>query len=200
MERVGIKDRALVETFHCKDPVTHIITLNIRRRHLTKQQQADLIVAAIKAGDKLDQVEPVSEKTGFEIDNKKLAALSDGNFASKGGRGKRSGLKSKATVAAGKDHGISEATVKRAIAKAEGRAPKQWKLSPTWDAKLELDAARGRYLARCTDPRVDLDAEQKRIFDAFREIAGNRLAQKPADGGNGDGRDDCVSENCGAGQ
>ena len=42
MERIGIADDALVETFHCKDPVTHIITLNIRRRHLTPQQQAAL--------------------------------------------------------------------------------------------------------------------------------------------------------------
>src|SRR5262249_10691876 len=40
-ERVGV--HPLTETFICKDPVTHIITLNIRRRHLTKQQQADLI-------------------------------------------------------------------------------------------------------------------------------------------------------------
>ena len=31
------------------DAVAHIIGLNIHRRHLTKQQQADLIVAAIKA-------------------------------------------------------------------------------------------------------------------------------------------------------
>ena len=60
MERVGVTEH-MTETFVCKDPVTHIITLNIRRRHLTKQQQADLIVAAIKAGEKLDQVEPVSD-------------------------------------------------------------------------------------------------------------------------------------------
>jgi ParB/Sulfiredoxin domain len=101
MERIGIADDALVETFHCKDPVTHIITLNIRRRHLTKQQQADLIVAAIKAGEKPDQVEPVS----------------------KGGRSKVNPTKKKA-VEAGKKAGISEATVKRAFAKAGGKTPK----------------------------------------------------------------------------
>ncbi len=32
------------------DPVAYVISANIRRRHLTKQQQADLIVAAVKAG------------------------------------------------------------------------------------------------------------------------------------------------------
>src|SRR4030095_1868928 len=58
-ERVGVSP--LIETFTCKDPVTHIITLNIRRRHLTKQQQADLIVAAIAAGEKPRQDGEVSK-------------------------------------------------------------------------------------------------------------------------------------------
>lgn len=32
------------------DPAAYVISANIRRRHLTKRQQADLIVAAVKAG------------------------------------------------------------------------------------------------------------------------------------------------------
>jgi AraC-like DNA-binding protein len=100
MERIGIADDArVVETLHCKDPVTHIITLNIRRRHLTKQQQTELIIAAVMAA-KPPQVEEVS----------------------KGGRGKVNETKTKA-VAIAADLGISESTVKRGFAKAEGRTP-----------------------------------------------------------------------------
>jgi hypothetical protein len=33
------------------DPAAYVISKNIRRRHLTKRQQADLIVAAVKAAD-----------------------------------------------------------------------------------------------------------------------------------------------------
>jgi ParB-like chromosome segregation protein Spo0J len=104
MERAGIKQKDVWIDKHYRegDPVSIIIGLNIHRRHLTKQQQADLIVAAIKAGEKPDQVEPVS----------------------KGGRGKVNPVKAKA-VAAGKEHDISEPTIKRAIAKAEGREPKR---------------------------------------------------------------------------
>ena len=96
MERAGLLGGYIDKHYRQGDPVAHIIGLNIRRRHLTKQQQADLIVAAIRAGEKLDQVEPVS----------------------KGGRGKVNKVKAKALeIAAAAD--ISEATVKRAIAKAE---------------------------------------------------------------------------------
>ena len=59
MERVGIVDQARLETFACDDPVPDIISLNLRRRHLTKQQQAALIVAALAAAKPV-QVEPVS--------------------------------------------------------------------------------------------------------------------------------------------
>jgi hypothetical protein len=101
MERLGILDDVLVETFHCGDPVSHIISRNLRRRHLSQQERADLIVAAIKAGQKPPQHEAVS----------------------KGGRGKKNPVKEKA-VAAGKAHGISKATVERSLAKAEGKTPK----------------------------------------------------------------------------
>jgi hypothetical protein len=88
------------------NPVSEIITLNIHRRHLTKQQQADLIVAALKAGEAPRQLEEVPKrhvkgKAGSEKDP----------------------LKTKA-VAAGKAHGISKSTVERSLAKAEGKTPK----------------------------------------------------------------------------
>ena len=50
MERVGFElDPGDVDQLHDGDPVAYIMSANIRRRHLTKQQQADLIVAADKA-------------------------------------------------------------------------------------------------------------------------------------------------------
>src|SRR5215813_14483298 len=36
------------------DPYTYVISRNIHRRHLTKEQQADLIVKVMKAGDDFD--------------------------------------------------------------------------------------------------------------------------------------------------
>ena len=97
MERAGIvveeKRRVLP---HYKDPVAHIIGLNIHRRHLTKQQQADLIVAAHLAADKPRQVGEVS----------------------KGGRGKVDAVKA-AAVATGQEHGISKRTVERSISARE---------------------------------------------------------------------------------
>jgi hypothetical protein len=83
------------------DPVAYTISANIHRRHLNKHEKADLIVRAVKAGEKLAQVEPVSA----------------------GGRGKVNKVKAKA-VAEAEKVGISEATVKRALAKAEGKQPK----------------------------------------------------------------------------
>jgi ParB-like nuclease domain len=64
-ERAGVQlDPRLIERVFCGDPVTWIITLNIHRRHLTKQQQAELIVTAHEAAAKLVQVEPVCTKGG----------------------------------------------------------------------------------------------------------------------------------------
>jgi ParB-like chromosome segregation protein Spo0J len=50
MERVGIDyHEGNAETVYTDDPVAFVITRNIHRRHLTKQERADLIVAAHKA-------------------------------------------------------------------------------------------------------------------------------------------------------
>ena len=37
------------------DAISFVISANIKRRHLTKQQQADLIVAAVKAGITMEE-------------------------------------------------------------------------------------------------------------------------------------------------
>ena len=103
--------------------------------------------------------------------------------AAYGGRGKKNPIKEKA-VAVGKKHGISEATVKRSIAKAEGKLPepKRYTARPLPKPKsgkpvVGLDAARRHYLDLCAGPDVDLDAEQDIIADALREIAGKRKSR-----------------------
>jgi len=65
MDRAGIPLREWNIRRLCNcNPIATIIGLNIRRRHLSKQQEADFIVAAVKAGKKPDQAEPVSHKGG----------------------------------------------------------------------------------------------------------------------------------------
>jgi ParB-like chromosome segregation protein Spo0J len=100
-ERAGIKLPIFERFYITSNPVAFIIGANIRRRHLDKQQQADLIVAAVKAGEKPRQVDEVS----------------------KGGRGRINTVKAKAVAEADK-HGISKSTVERSLAKAEGKVPK----------------------------------------------------------------------------
>ena len=147
------------ETVFMGDPVAYIISLNIHRRHLTKQQQADLIVAAL-ATAKPVQVEPVSQKvwikspcgtplweTPFDTVEEFYEA------ARKGGRGKKNALKEKA-VATGKEHGISESTIKRALSKADGKLPAP-KPEPV---ELTLEIARKHYC----EELVKLDSEEAR--------------------------------------
>jgi hypothetical protein len=174
MERVGILDGALTETFHCKDPVTHIITLNIRRRHLTKQPQADLIVAAHRAA------EASSRQVGEMTKQRHV----------KGKRGSEKDAMKAAAVETAKQHGISKRTIERSFAKAEGKTPKleprRYTARPLPKPKsgkpvVGLEAARRHYLDLCAGPGVDLDAEQEIIIDALREIADRRVALKAAD-------------------
>jgi hypothetical protein len=79
------------------DPVAFIMSANIRRRHLTKQQQADLILAAIKAA-------PIVRQRGEKI-----------------GKGRPVDVVKAAAVKAGTEHGISKRTVERAFAKADDK-------------------------------------------------------------------------------
>ena len=171
MERAGfdispdaLASRGAVD-WHLGDPVAYVISSNIHRRHLTKQQQADLIVAAIKAGEKPLHVDEVS----------------------KGGRSKVNKTKAKAVTEA-KKHGISKSTVERSFAKAEGKLPAAKRYTPRPLPKPKsgkpvtgLDAVRRHYLDLCAAPDVNLDEEQRVIVEAFREIAGKRIAAAEAD-------------------
>jgi ParB-like chromosome segregation protein Spo0J len=62
MDRAGVEFNLHADaTYDCTDPVAYVISANIHRRHLTKQKRADLIVAAIKAGEKPRQLDEVSK-------------------------------------------------------------------------------------------------------------------------------------------
>ena len=105
-------------------PTAFIISVNIHRRHLTKQQQADLIVAAVKAAETARAARKADKYIGRDggppDKPRQVGEVSD--LVAKGGRGKVDKVKAEA-VAVAKDHGISERTVERSIAKAEGKKP-----------------------------------------------------------------------------
>jgi hypothetical protein len=102
-----------VQIYSGGDPVGWIISANIHRRHLSKQEKADAIVAALRVAErakdnaeKLDQVEPVSP----------------------GGRGKINETKAKA-ISIGETHGLSKSTIKRALANGAGKKANREKLT-----------------------------------------------------------------------
>ena len=132
MEQIGLPYKpGDSEVFDSRtDAVALIISANIRRRHLTKQEQADLIVAAVKASESLEnklvQLEPVSP-------------------ARRGGRGRLNKIKQVARDIA-LERGISESTVKRSLAKASPTAsapnPMRFDRAPNAPPKLRAKARR----------------------------------------------------------
>ena len=66
MERAGIDHGYIDKQFRMGDPVAHIISANLRRRHLTSGQLAAVLVklAEIEVGKETGSSEPVSESKG----------------------------------------------------------------------------------------------------------------------------------------
>jgi hypothetical protein len=168
LEREGLTGShrwsANLDVYSGDDPVAYIISANIHRRHLTKQQQADLIVAAHKAPG---APKIVSRQVGGKLKE-----------------GRPTDEVKAAAVATGKALNISKRTVERSFAKAEGKMPrpepKRYTARPlpkprSGKAVLGLEAARRHYLDQCAGPDVDLDAEMDIVVDALREIAGKRV-------------------------
>jgi len=144
-ERAGVKLEDIPEAHvDCSNPVTWIIALNIRRRHLTKQQQADLIVAAVRASRQDGEVvkRHVKGKSGSVKDAEKAEA-----------------------VATGKEVGVSKRTIERSLPTAdEGKQPSKPSRKRRTDAEIERDhllggvsgVLRGIHYVKVPDAALDL--------------------------------------------
>jgi hypothetical protein len=126
----GLGGQVIAKQRRLDDVDAYIRSKNIYRRHLTQAQRAALIVAEAMAEIKLDHVEPVSEGEDFWQEHE-LTELPDGGLRlterrNKGGRGKKSPIKQKAleiNATLPEEQQVGEATLKREIAKAEGKTP-----------------------------------------------------------------------------
>ena len=170
MERVGLYDGHVDTIFVKGDPVSVIISANVRRRHLSKQQQADLIVAAHQALKKPRQVGEVS----------------------KGGRGKVNQVKAAAIASAkAMPDGPSKRTVERAFEKAteHPNAPPRLRAKARRQRKREtlqhyhqllatlprtVEGARRFYLEVVSRHPVDLNAELEAVVDALQRLQERR--------------------------
>jgi hypothetical protein len=152
LERVGIEfGPCMVETVHLPDAASQaafIIGRNVRRRHMTKEQIADALVAIAKLEeDKPAQDDPVSQR--------------------KGGRGKRNPVKAKAlqlSKALPEGDQVSEATIKRAIAKAEGKKPAKEKPRPVIIEDIATEIMPDRPRPRRTTAQIKPDQERERFL------------------------------------
>jgi hypothetical protein len=168
MERAGLEPNDGVQEHG--DPVAFIISKNIRRRHLTKEQQADLLVAARKA-DEDARTKAKADKYISKDGKAKPGQV--GPVSNKGGRGKKNALKS-AVMADAKPLGISERTVKRALAKASGKKPSQAltvykkpKTEPIGKVTIDagIESARANYIAELE--LLSTDEEWNEEVDRF---------------------------------
>lgn len=141
-----IEDHSTFLTMQEGSPVEFVCSLNIHRRHLTKTQQARLIHAAVKADIAEDFVSLPDESDLSDLVPKPPQL----EGVSRGGRGRVNEVKLRVAEIA-ETQGISLATVERAIALDEGRAPPTparppvlnyaVSLEQVWNVILDMTAA-----------------------------------------------------------
>src|SRR5262245_22401280 len=119
------------------DPYAYAISKNIRRRHLTKEQQADLIVAVMKtkagSAKMANPVKPRNEKGQLQ------------------GQQTKDPVK-QAAVEEGAKHGISKRTIERAMAKDRGPTRKE---TVTWEGPGGHSAELPKKVPRKTVPSME---------------------------------------------
>lgn len=125
MRGVAIDAEVIIPEQHAfRDVAGLVVSANIRRRHLSKKQQASLIVKAVNAGQPWQ--EQRTGTGGEDLDRRSqdenLDAAPTRSFNPTPGRkgGSTKGVRGKAVQVAAR-YGISKATVDRAIAESEGR-------------------------------------------------------------------------------
>ena len=128
LERAGMElTPCAIEAVFITDEMeraTFIIGRNDHRRHMTKQERAASIVAALKAAEEAEA------KKGCKV-------CTVSAEPHKGGRGKVKPVKQKA-IAIGKEQDIGKRTIQTALAKAEGKKPKPIRHRRTY-AEIERD-------------------------------------------------------------
>jgi hypothetical protein len=136
------------------DPTAHVISKNLLRRHLTKEQQATLIVRALEAAD--------------STDGAKLA-----RSVTRGNDGRMSGSTKDrvfdAAVREAKKVGISSRTVKRARAKVRGSATQTSEIGTPSDAPTS------------TPPTSTAATEIKCALEEVSSVIENAVEQWPPD-------------------
>ena len=170
------------------DPVAYILSANVHRRHLTKQQVADFIIAAHRAtpvsrqdGGKLAEGRPVNQVKAAAVATAKAMPKGPSKRTVERALAKAEG-KTRKPSSRGARKLSAEEIAARDAAEAEGKTPATM---PKYTARpmpkpksgkpvVGIDAVRQCYLDRCAEPDVDLDAEQAIIVEALRAIDSKR--------------------------
>jgi hypothetical protein len=135
------------------DPALLVVSLNIHRRHLTKTQQASLIVkiakAAVASDTKLDKDCPVN----------------------KGGRGKKNPIKEKANKL-GEEAGISEATIRDAMREDVKSSPEPQPPTPEPpppEPKAKRVSKDDRLMGEVIERLKQIKKPSKKLFEEARQ-------------------------------
>jgi hypothetical protein len=175
LERIGINPATskieitsrieIFETREIADPAAFVISKNIRRRHLTKKEQAELIVAAVDAVRSAMSVTENSSNTAMTNDSATSARSFSPTKGKRGGSTRDPVLQ--AAVEEGRKHGISKRTIQNARAKGRGLRPPPNRRridssrTPTTSEAMSVETS---------EPSTTAAAVAKRIGTVLREV------------------------------